>query len=111
MGKMKGDNVVCTMTGAWLTELHLHERELASAPTRGRASANTNNALLHQFLSANVNSMDAETIVRILSSHDVSAVECAGYAAASGDIGTAVNAALCGAADDKVKYSVPAWIL
>jgi hypothetical protein len=102
MGKMKDDNVVCTMTGAWLTELHLHERELASAPTRGRASGNTNNALLHQFLSANVNSMDAETIVRILSSHDVSAVECAGYAAASGDIGTAVNAALCGAADDKV---------
>ena len=32
----------------------------------------------------------------VLSSHDISAVECASYSAAAGDLGTAVDAALCG---------------
>jgi hypothetical protein len=45
-------------------------------------------------LSSNVNNMDAKTIIKILSSHDVSAVECGLYANSSGDIATAVNAAL-----------------
>ena len=44
--------------------------------------------------------MDAKTILRILSSHDANASECARYAATSGEIGTAINAALC--IDDKI---------
>lgn len=114
VGKMADDSVVCTMIGAWLTELHLHERERShttalglshsssgSSPRKAsRASEASSQALLHQFLTQNVNNMDAKTIMRILASHDVSASECASYAAASGDIGTAVNAALCVAIDE-----------
>jgi hypothetical protein len=32
----------------------------------------------------------------VLSSHDISATECAGYSAAAGDLGAAIDAALCG---------------
>ena len=48
--------------------------------------------------------MDAKTILRILCSHDAAASECASYAASSGDIGTAVNAALA-VSDYKVNTS------
>lgn len=47
--------------------------------------------------------MDATSVIKILESHDISAGECAGYSAAAGDIGTAINAALCGE-DGKVCY-------
>ena len=47
--------------------------------------------------------MDAKAILKILGSHDITAVECASYAAASGEIGAAVNAALC-ADNGKVSY-------
>ena len=60
-----------------------------------RASSNIDSQILQQFLSSNVDCMDANTIVQILSSHDVAASECTEYAARSGDIGTAVNAAFC----------------
>jgi hypothetical protein len=40
--------------------------------------------------------------MKILASHDVSAIECAAFAANSGDIGTAVNAALSGRHNDEV---------
>jgi len=86
VGKLNDDSVTCTMIGAWLTELYLHERE------RGQQK---HLALLHPFLSSHVHNMDATTIMRVLSSHDVSATECAEYASSSGDLGTAVNAALC----------------
>ena len=33
-------------------------------------------------------------LITVLASHDISAGECAGYSAAAGDLGTAVNAAL-----------------
>lgn len=82
--KAADDLVLSTMLGAWLTELYLHEREHSN-------SANTN---LQGFLASNGSQIDAKTILRILSSHDVSAVECADYAAISGDIGTAVQTAL-----------------
>jgi hypothetical protein len=82
--KLSDDLVLSTMLGAWLTELHLHEREHGS-------STNSN---LQVFLSNNGSQLDAKTVLRILSSHDVSAIECADYAAASGDLGTAVQTAL-----------------
>ena len=114
--KSRGDDVSCTMMGAWLAELHLHERERGAVATviavngksqqtakLGAPASTSNNALLHQFLSSNVNNMDAKAILKILGSHDITAVECASYAAASGEIGAAVNAALC-ADNGKVSY-------
>ncbi len=83
--KVSEDSVLSTMLGAWLTELHLHERE------HNRSYIDSN---LQAFLSSNSAQLDAKTVLRILSSHDVSAGECADYAAASGDIGTAVQTAL-----------------
>lgn len=101
--KTSNDNVACTMIGSWLVELFLHERETGFSPpstrnfagTNKRISSNIDNHMLQQFLSSNVDCMDASTIVQILSSHDVVASECAQYAAKSGHIGTAVNAAFC----------------
>lgn len=90
MGKLNDDLVMCTMIGTWLTELYLHERE------RGQQKHLT---LLHPFLSSHVHNMDAKTIMRVLSSHDVSATECAEYASSSGDLGSAVNAAMCVGSD------------
>jgi hypothetical protein len=84
VGKNNNDKMTCTMIGAWLTELYLHERD----------SSSSNSQALSQFLTTHVHNMDAKTIMKILSSHDVSAGECAAYAASSGDIATAVNAAL-----------------
>jgi hypothetical protein len=85
VGKNNNDKMMCTMIGAWLTELHLHERE---------STGSTSKQSLSQFLSSNVNTMDAKTIMKLLMSHDVSAEECASYATSSGDIATAFNAAL-----------------
>ncbi len=84
VGKNSNDKMTCTMIGAWLTELYLHERN---------TSPGAKQSLTH-FLSQNVHTMDAKTIMKILTSHDVSATDCAAYAAVSGDIATAVNAAL-----------------
>lgn len=117
VGKMNDDGVACTMIGAWLTELYLHERERSAGAGLGQAPSGapkkprraldaSNQAMLSQFLSSYVHNMDAKTIMRILSSHDVSAPECASFATASGDIGTAVNAALCIGSDDMVRKSV-----
>jgi Pep3/Vps18/deep orange family len=84
VAKNNNDKMTCTMIGAWLTELYLHEKD--SSPTAKQA--------LTQFLSQNVHTMDAKTIMKILTSHDVNATDCAAYAAVSGDISTAVAAAL-----------------
>eukprot|EP00536_Pseudo-nitzschia_multiseries_P009218 jgi/Psemu1/257953/estExt_Genewise1Plus.C_2520067 len=84
VGKNNNDKMTCTMIGAWLTELYLHERDAFPGAKQS----------LTQFLSQNVHTMDAKTIMKILTSHDVSATDCAAYAAVSGDIATAVNAAL-----------------
>jgi hypothetical protein len=84
VSKNSNDKMICTMIGAWLTELYLHERDASPASKEALA----------QFLTSNVNNMDAKTIIKILSSHDVSAAECGLYANSSGDIATAVNAAL-----------------
>jgi hypothetical protein len=99
--KARNDSVACTMIGAWLAELYLHERESAAhgkansgTPGRNGRSITANSTMMQQFLTSNAHCMDAKTILNILISHDVSASECAGYAASSGDIGTAVNAAL-----------------
>lgn len=91
VGKNNNDKMTCTMIGAWLTELYLHERD--SSPTAKLA--------LSQFLSQNVHTMDAKTIMKILTSHDVSATDCAAFAAVSGDIATAVSAALRVAPDSQ----------
>ena len=100
--KARNDGVACTMIGAWLVELHLHEREHGGSPDiqldGGESQArnmNGSNAKTQQFLSSNAHNMDAKTILRILCSHDVAASECSLYAASAGDIGTAINAALC----------------
>jgi hypothetical protein len=106
--KSNHDSVVCTILGTWLTELHLQEREIREEQnvrqqkrTGLSQPAAANKALLHQFLSSFVRDMDAKSIIKVLASHDISAGECAGYAAAAGDIGAAVNAALSGE-DEKV---------
>ena len=112
VGKMNNDRMTCTMIGAWLTELFLHERgeRRANAPLLETAAAAStasmeDSALLSQFLNNNVNNMEAKTIMKILTSHDVGAHECALYAARSGDIATAVNAALnVGAEDTRGAY-------
>lgn len=103
MAKSKNDSMVSTMLGTWLTELHLQEREkdtTGSASDKKKKSlqyrSQANHALLHQFLSSFVRDMDPNTIIHTLASHDISANECAGYSAAAGDIGAAVNAALSG---------------
>ncbi len=109
--KSNQDSVVCTILGTWLTELHLQEREIREEQnvrqqkrTGLSQPAAANKALLHQFLSSFVRDMDAKSIIKVLASHDISAGECAGYAAAAGDIGAAVNAALSGE-DEKVSVS------
>ena len=89
VSKNNNDKMTCTMIGAWLTELYLHERD----------SSSSNNHALSQFLTSNVHNMDAKTIMKILSSHDVNASECAAYAASSGDIATAANAVLRAGSD------------
>ena len=103
-GKINDDKMTCTMIGAWLTELYLHERgeRRASAPLMEKTAvpAPDDGALLAQFLNNNVHNMDSKTIMKILTSHDVGAHECALYAAKSGDIATAVNAALSLGAQD-----------
>ena len=50
VGKNNNDKMTCTMIGAWLTELHLHERDLSSSSQSTKQS-------LSQFLAANVNNM------------------------------------------------------
>jgi Pep3/Vps18/deep orange family len=108
LGRMNDDRMTCTMIGAWLTELYLHERgekstSLSIKPeTMSKEDEAAHRALLAQFLSANVSNMDSKTIMKILSSHDVGAAECASYAAKSGDISTAVNSALCIGVKDSV---------
>lgn len=97
---INGDNMVCTMIGAWLTELYLNEREIVSTLSLGEASTGNDiekslRSQLSRFLNSNVDHMDSNTIMKILASHDVEALECASFAAKSGDISTAVNAALC----------------
>jgi hypothetical protein len=110
---MNDDKMASTMIGAWLTELYLHERgeRVGSAAALGDAGGNgtvkdveaQHRALLARFLNSHVNHMDAKTIMKILTSHDVGAGECAVYAARSGDISTAVNAALSVRGDDAVR--------
>jgi hypothetical protein len=110
IGSSNDDKMTCTMIGAWLTELFLHERgeQLTNAVvnelTGTKEVESSQRALLAQFLNANVNNMDAKTIIKILTSHDVGAAECASYAAKSGDIATAVNAALSVGLRDSVRF-------
>lgn len=96
VGKMNDDKMTCTMIGAWLTELYLNERGISNgSTTKSRDLESSERAMLGQFLTNHVNNTDAKSIMKILSSHDVSAIECAAYAARSGDIAAAVNTALC----------------
>jgi Pep3/Vps18/deep orange family len=100
VGKMNDDRMTCTMIGAWLTELYLNERadRLTASSLRGqhatREIESSHRAMLAQFLATNVNNMEAKSIMKVLTSHDASAAECASFATKSGDIATAVNAAL-----------------
>ena len=94
VARMKEDNMTCTMLGAWLTELILHDRE-EQASVHDSERSKQSNALLSQFLNSNrENMVDAKSVLKILASHDVGPAECATFASQSGDIGTAVNAAL-----------------
>mmetsp|Transcript_21831 Transcript_21831/g.37458 ORF Transcript_21831/g.37458 Transcript_21831/m.37458 type:complete len:619 (+) Transcript_21831:112-1968(+) len=97
--KSKNDDssMICTILGTWLTELHLQERDRGGTMGKRQQRQSTppvNHALLHQFLSSFVRDMDANAITHVLASHDISAVESAGYSAAANNIGAAVNAAL-----------------
>ncbi|EJK60392.1 hypothetical protein THAOC_19264, partial [Thalassiosira oceanica] len=105
----RGDRVACTALGAWLTELHLCEREAAagaSSSTSGTPAtgpAKQARTMLRQHLSSYVRDMDPTTVLGILEGHGVGAGEVAGYAAAAGDVGAAVEAALSGE-DEKVSF-------
>lgn len=91
------DTMACAMLGAWLTELHLNEKERSS-----NRNVQKQEMKLSSFLSKYARHIDASTTIRLLSSHDASAYECSDYAVASGVVGTAVNSLLCG---DKGKVS------
>lgn len=100
--KARGDRVACTMIGAWLLELFLHEREQGLYDDSksfdahlSHVSPTMNNAKMQQFLISHVEQIDAKLMLQVLRSHDVHAGECFVYASSSGDLGTAVNAALC----------------
>eukprot|EP00546_Thalassionema_frauenfeldii_P020940 CAMPEP_0178903432 /NCGR_PEP_ID=MMETSP0786-20121207/5151_1 /TAXON_ID=186022 /ORGANISM="Thalassionema frauenfeldii, Strain CCMP 1798" /LENGTH=1234 /DNA_ID=CAMNT_0020574797 /DNA_START=203 /DNA_END=3907 /DNA_ORIENTATION=- len=97
----KDDPVLVTMLGAWMTELYLYEREQTCNNKKQTGVNEKKSEILHQsynsnqlqaFLSTYLSQLDAPTILRILSSHDVSASECAPYANAF-DLGTAVQTA------------------
>ena len=90
------------MLGAWLTELIFHERSGQIVDNNKHFVAENQNAFLTQFLSSNVASMDSKVIIKILTSHDVMAPDCAAYASKSGDVATAINAALSVDAKDAV---------
>jgi hypothetical protein len=92
-GRVKDDKMTCTMIGAWLTELILHEREVMMDCNNGPMPTG-GTVMLAQFLDANIENMDAKTVLKILASHDIGAGECATFAAKSGDLNTAVNASL-----------------
>jgi hypothetical protein len=108
---MNGDKMSSTMIGAWLTELYLNERGERLAPlldTESKVSREIDASqknLLARFLNSNVNHMDSTTIMKILASHDVEAVECSTFATKSGDIFTAINAALSMSSDSAVSNS------
>jgi hypothetical protein len=109
IGSSNDDKMTCTMIGAWLTELFLHERgelltNTALSDSKGTYDVESSQRALAQFLNANVNHIDARTIMKILTSHDVSAIECAWFAVRSGDIGTAVSAALGGNQNETVRH-------
>jgi hypothetical protein len=94
---MNNDKMACTMLGAWLVELIFHERseKLVNYRQSDNSSVPENkSSFLTQFLSSNVNTMDAKVIIKMLISHDVLASDCAVYASKSGDVATAVSAAL-----------------
>ena len=109
-GKLNQDRMTCTMIGGWLTELYLHDRgqverlgETATKDESGTTrSAPDSSVLLAHFLNSHVQQMDAQTIMSVLTSHDVGAHECAHFASKSGDIRTAVNAALMAGKDGGV---------
>jgi len=104
----KNDLVQCAMLGAWLVELYLHEKERednnnnnkkkkrsgAGPYNNSSTSTHTNKTIptLGSFLSNNYQYLDVQTTIRILSSHDAKASDCATYAANSGDLKTAINA-------------------
>lgn len=110
VAKLNQDRMTCTMIGAWLTELYLHERgqdDRLNAISRKKESdapkpAADSRLLLAHFLNSHVQQMDAQAIMSILTSHDVGAHECAHFAGKSGDIRTAVNAALTAGRDGGV---------
>ncbi|GKY91107.1 hypothetical protein MPSEU_000083500 [Mayamaea pseudoterrestris] len=101
---VNGDKMTSTMVGAWLAELYLNERgNRVATSTHASQSLKdieaSQRVLLARFLNSNVNVMDSKTIMAVLASHDVDALECAAFAANSGDISTAVNAALSVSSD------------
>jgi Pep3/Vps18/deep orange family len=109
VAQMNQDRMTATMIGAWLTELYLHER--GEQQQHEQSGGKKEDPLLSQFLH-NLQNTDAKTIMRILASHDVSAADCASYAAQSGDIATAVNTALAvGSANPSVKLSLLCFVL
>jgi hypothetical protein len=112
IGVTTQDSVASAMISAWLVELELHSMErVADSHSQAGSkfkSNNKNKAFLESFLSSltNTNTVatggqqdrsnvdDSQTTLQILQSHDVKASSCAAYAAASRDLGSAINAAL-----------------
>lgn len=88
------DSVVSAMLGAWLVELHMHSNDISSKDVSSTKDESSSNTSLATFLSSFAQIVDAQTVMRILQSHDIKAADCAAYAATSGDLGSAINAAL-----------------
>ena len=79
----------------------LHERGVVNTSKSTSTPPAASPPLLSSFLLNHATTIDSETTIRILANHDVKAEELVSYAAMSGDIYTAVSAALssqCGEA-------------
>jgi len=87
------DRMACTIIGSWLIELHMHERQCNRVKSVLQKSLSSNERI-KSLLSSNVHTMASSVILQILRSHEVDAIVCAKYAAASGDTKAAIIAYL-----------------
>ncbi|GMH67706.1 hypothetical protein TrST_g4982 [Triparma strigata] len=89
LSKEKGRGIQLAMLGAWIAELMLSER--------GSLQQHNNkhmDAAIGAFLARNARQLDSKTTLSIMKSHGAAAHEIAAFAAACGDFGSAVRAAL-----------------
>ncbi|GMH87964.1 hypothetical protein TL16_g11020 [Triparma laevis f. inornata] len=89
LSKEKNKGIQLAMLGAWITELMLSERGALSTTNNKHMDAS-----IGAFLARNAKQLDSKTTLSIMKSHSAAAHEIAAFAAACGDYGSAVKAAL-----------------